>query len=320
GDDTIDAGDGNDTFDGGAGNDTFTGGQGNDTIIFGDGDGDDTITDFDFVDTDANGFTNDQLDVSGLTDASGNPVDIYDVTVTDTNGDGTGDAILQFPNGESITLTGVDPATLDLGTLHSMGIPCFTPGTMILTVDGEVPAEDIRVGDEVITRDHGAQKVRWVGQKHLTADELAAHPELRPIVIRKGAFGNTRRTAVSPQHGLVLKTDAGDRLIRAKHAAEFLGRKLARIDHEAEGVTYLHIMFDQHELLFADGAPSESFYPGPEALRSVGTEACAEVLTLFPELAETFACRKDPSNVYGSPVRTYLKRSEVRNIASQVGA
>lgn len=79
------------------------------------------------------------------------------------NGDGTGDAILQFHNGESITLTGVDPAMLNLGTLRSMSIPCFTAGALIFTVDGKVPAEGIRVGDEVVTRDHGGQKVRWVG-------------------------------------------------------------------------------------------------------------------------------------------------------------
>ena len=55
----------------------------------------------------------DLLDVSSLHDLGGQPVNTADVTVTDTNGDGTGDAILTFPNGETLTLVGVLAATIN---------------------------------------------------------------------------------------------------------------------------------------------------------------------------------------------------------------
>lgn len=101
-------------------------GGGTDTIVLADGSGSDTVNGFE-APTDLGGgnFTgNDQIDVSGMTDASGSPVNVADVTVTDTNGDGTGDAILSFPNGESITLVGVDPADVTShAQLAALGIP-----------------------------------------------------------------------------------------------------------------------------------------------------------------------------------------------------
>ncbi|MCB1335939.1 MAG: Hint domain-containing protein [Maritimibacter sp.] len=306
--DTLDGGADSDTLTGGTGDDVLTGGLGEDVFVFADGDGADTIADFDFGDDDANGFTNDQLDVAALTDGAGGGLTVADVTVTDTVGDGSGDAVLMFPTGASITLSGVDPATLDFATLHAMGIPCFTPGTLILTPRGEVPVETLRPGDGVVTRDNGVQIVRWVGQRRLGAAELMAHPELRPVVIRKGAFGNRRRMRVSPQHGLLLATDAGPRLVRARHVAEVLGGGYGRIDRKVFGVTYVHVMFDRHELVFAEGAVTESFYPGPMALRGVDRAALGELLALFPELAETWAGVRPASASYDRPALGYLDR------------
>lgn len=98
-------------------------GGGRDTIVLADGSGDDTVQAFDMTDS-GDGTTNDQLDVSGMTDANGAPVNTGDVTVTDTNGDGTGDAILTFPGGESITLVGVLSNAVSTPTqLASLGIP-----------------------------------------------------------------------------------------------------------------------------------------------------------------------------------------------------
>ena len=127
--DTFRTGDGADVVDAGTGDDFYGLGVADgavDTVVFADGDGNDTVGSFE-APTDLGGGTysgNDQLDVSGLTDASGNPVNVDDVTVTDTNGDGTGDAILTFPNGESLTLTGVTVSEVSSDAqLVAMGIP-----------------------------------------------------------------------------------------------------------------------------------------------------------------------------------------------------
>ena len=107
----IDGGAGADTITGGGGDDTLSGDGGafvgsDDVFVLSDGFGNDTITDFDIGDSNFDGIFNDQLDVTGLTDALGNPVNAWDVTVTD---DGTGNALLTFPNGETLVLVGVAP-------------------------------------------------------------------------------------------------------------------------------------------------------------------------------------------------------------------
>lgn len=287
-------------------------GGGEDTLQLGDGGGNDLVAGFDMGDR-GDGHTYDRLDVTGLTTDGTTPVTAWDVVVTDTNGDGSGDAILTFPGGESITLEGVAPNQVDtIPELFAIGIPCFTPGAMIITADGERPVEDIRPGDMVLTADNGFQPVRWVGSRTLGAADLAAQPELKPVVIRKGAFGNDRKMLVSPQHGFVMKTDTGERLIRAKHAAELYGGQIARIDRNCEQVTYVHIMFDRHEIVFAEGARTEAFYPGPQALKSIDREAMAELLTLFPELAHVAFGEDGAAGRYGPPARDYLLGRDIR--------
>lgn len=114
---------GDDTIEGGAGDDRMRLGSGRDTIVLSDGSGNDVIVDFDINDS-GDGTTVDQLDVSGLTSDGINPVNVGDVTVTDTNGDGTGDAILTFTGGESIMLLGVLASQVnDAAELQAIGIP-----------------------------------------------------------------------------------------------------------------------------------------------------------------------------------------------------
>ncbi|WP_438362946.1 choice-of-anchor L domain-containing protein [Nioella halotolerans] len=292
-------------------------GGGNDTVVLADLGGADSVQGFDLGDDDGDGLTNDQLDVSGVTSDWGTtPVTAWDVTVTDTNGDGTGDAILTFPGGESITLEGVTPDKVnEIPELHAIGIPCFTPGALIVTIDGEKPVEDIHPGDMVLTADNGFQPVRWVGRRCIGAAELAERPELKPYVIRKHAFGNARKMRVSPQHGFVMKTDTGERLIRAKHAAALFGGQIARRDKTCEAVTYIHILFDRHEIVFAEGARTEAFYPGPQALRSIDRAAATELLTLFPELAPVALGGAPCAEGYGPPARDYLKGRDIRAMA-----
>ena len=144
GDDTILTNGGADTIDGGAGDDSIDLGapSGRDTVIFSSGDGSDTLTAFDLTDF-GDGTATDQLDVSNLTTGGGAvPVNTSHVTVTDTNGDGTGDAILNFPDGESITLVGVLSSQVSTtAQLEAIGIPAsevvldFRPVFSLVKVD-----------------------------------------------------------------------------------------------------------------------------------------------------------------------------------------
>lgn len=170
--------------------------------------------------------------------------------------------------------------------------PCFTPGTKIKTSNGEVLVEELAVGMDVLTRDNGYQKVMWVGTRVLEGDMLAAQPLLQPIRIAKGALGHElpeRDTCVSPQHRMLLSNaqirdwfDADEVLVAAHLLTCFEGVARTPVPQ----VTYIHFMFEQHEIVLADGAWSESFQPADMRLGAMDECHREELLAIFPELAE----------------------------------
>jgi hypothetical protein len=171
-------------------------------------------------------------------------------------------------------------------------VPCFTAGTLIATECGEVAVEALRVGDLVLTVDHGLQPIRWVGSRTLTADELAQAPNLMPIRIEPGALGSGlpwTSLTVSPQHRCLVRSKIAERmsgdpevLVAARHLLGAPG--IAEIE-APQSVTYVHLLFDRHELLWSNGAITESFYLGKQAMTAVDRDARDEILQLFPALA-----------------------------------
>lgn len=297
--DTVLGGDGNDTVSGGAGADTLTLGAGNDTAIFDRFGGSDIVTDFDVGDSDLDGFYNDQLDVSDLRTLGGDPITTADVTPVDLGG---GNVRLDFPEGESITLQGVSFAQMSSpAQLHAAGIPCFTAGTRIATPKGAVPVETLKPGDKVLTRDNGFQPIKWVGSRALTANAMKANPKLRPVRFAPGAFANAEPVLFSQQHGVLMR-DVGagkEYLVRAVHLAKLKGGAV-RIAEGIKSITYVHLLFDAHQIVLSDGIWSESFYPGPWALRSLDLPQMQELATLFPELFLSNVCE-----TYGDPARQF---------------
>ncbi len=309
--DTIDGGDGADLIGAGQGDDTITGGAGDDVFYFAGGDDDNIITDFDMDDDDTDGFTNDRLDLSGLTDEDGEIVETWDMDVTD---DGSGNALLTFNDGTTVTLEGVTPATLDGDTLYSMGVPCFASGTRILTPRGEVLVEDLQPGDTV-TDAFGAQvQVLWTGASHLEAGALEAREDLRPIRIRAGAMGNVHDLTVSPQHRVAIQgPDGGPAgFVPARWLAED-GDGQYRVARGMRGVTYHHILLARHAVVISDGAMSESFYPGPEALIAMDSAARRDLFKAFPALAR-IVTEADATRIYGELALPDLKRNTARDL------
>jgi len=308
-DDVIYGDAGNDLIDGGIDEDTIYGGSGSDTIIGGDGvdsvfGGDDRDTFFggsagDVVNGDEGGDDYDTLDLHGVT----GPFHIVHDALNPENG------VVNFLDGDG-NVTG----TMNFYNIENV-IPCFTPGTLIATPKGEVPVENLRAGDRVITRDNGIQEIRWTGQRALSWRDLTANPHLQPILIRQGALGNglpERDMMVSPNHRMLVANDRTalyfdehEVLVAAKHLAGANGVHAI----ESIGTSYLHFMFEHHEVVLANGAWTESFQPGDYTLKGMGNAQRTEILELFPDL-KTAAGREG----YTAARRT-LKRHEALLLA-----
>ncbi|SLN40364.1 Bifunctional hemolysin/adenylate cyclase precursor [Aquimixticola soesokkakensis] len=316
GDDIILGGNENDVILGGAGNDVIDGGK-DDDVIDG-GDGDDTITGGDGIDTLSGGFGDDTFlggnpgdHVDGGEDPDDGDTDTLDLTgagnikiVYDSSNPENGTVEFRSDNGD---VTG----TMTFENIENV-IPCFTPGTLIATPRGEVPVESIREGDRIITRDNGIQEVRWAGKKDMDWKQFALNPHLRPVLIRKGALGNgvpERDMMVSPNHRMLVANDKTalyfeehEILAASKHLVNNAGIQTV----EVMQTSYIHFMFDRHEVVLSDGTWSESFQPGDLTLGGIGNAQREEIFELFPELRE-----KTGINAYQSARRT-LKKHEAR--------
>jgi hypothetical protein len=311
GNDTLDGGTGDDTLEGGTGNDLLTGGDDDDLFVYTAGDGIDTISDFNVGNTgtltDGDRANNDFVDLSAYYD------DIWELTadyrddgILNQSNDGIGGADYsdntQFGDGGLVFTNGV--ASTSFFNVENTGVVCFVSGTNILTETGERPIDTLRVGDRIVTQDNGVQVLRWIGRRSVSQHDLARNPKLLPIQLSPKLTGGESCLAVSPQHGILLRINGEERLVRATWLADMQGGA-ARIMKGCREVTYLHLMFDQHQIVFANGAASESFYPGKFALAAVAPAARREIFALFPRLdvseaqasygasAREFAARKD---------------------------
>lgn len=229
---------------------------------------------------------------------------IYSITVKNAD---------TIPDGTTMAKVGFNPEIKDVETPP----PCFTPGTLIETDRGEVAVEDLRCGDRVWTRDRGFQAITWIGGRKLDATLLELRPNLRPIRIAPSALSNgipARELIVSPQHRILVRSAIAERmfgcdevLIAAKHLVELPGIDVAADMAEVE---YIHFLLGQHAVLRSNGAQTESLFPGPEAMKGIPSDARAEILILFPELAETPPRQPEPARFLpkGRPARKLATR------------
>ncbi len=170
----------------------------------------------------------------------------------------------------------------DTGFVTINSIPCFVAGTMISTPTGERRVEDLVPGDLVLTHDDGPQPLRWIGQR-----SVAAVGAFAPIRIRAGTFGDHRTLMLSPQHRVLIRDVLAEMLFGEAEvliaAKDLVNDRSVTVQRGGE-VTYVHLLFDRHQVVFSEGLATESFLPGPQTTASFEAETVAEICALFPEI------------------------------------
>lgn len=193
----------------------------------------------------------------------------------DFNGDGDFDDPLEDGNNQFLVGDYVSP------------VPCFTAGTAILTPEGNRPVEDLRPGDLVVTRDNGVQPLRWVGQRRVRASG-----EFAPIQFEIGALSNAKPLLVSPNHRMLITGPSAQYLFSEREvlvAAKFLVNDTDIRRAPGGWVTYVHLLFDAHEIVWAEGCGSESLLPSCaiQGAERMDAASLREVELLYPELKMT---------------------------------
>ena len=195
-------------------------------------------------------------------------------------------------NGVTYTLSGFTAGyPMPYAQIAQQNTPCFTAGTLIDTPTGAKPVETLRTGDLVHTLHHGPQSIRWIGKKAIKLAPNFSQDKLRPIQISIGALGQGlphKPLRLSRQHRLLVSSPINRRMFGTREsliaAVKLTDLPGISIDTQCAAVTYIHLLFDQHEVIYANGAPCESLHTGPEAMKSISPAARAELFALFPEL------------------------------------
>ncbi|QQA42089.1 Hint domain-containing protein [Pelagovum pacificum] len=197
----------------------------------------------------------------------------------------------------------------------SRSVICFTPGTMIRTETGARPVETIREGERIQTRDNGCKPVMWIGSRRVTGARLQAIPDLAPVRLRAGSLGIEVPDAgllVSPDHRLLVSGHAARTLYNEAEvlvrAIDLVNGASVTVERGLREVRYIHIGFDQHEVLFANSVMTESFHPASVGLDGLSAGDRARLLERLPGVEE------DPMS-YGAFARRMLSSSEAAILA-----
>ncbi|MGV8955066.1 MAG: Hint domain-containing protein [Cypionkella sp.] len=182
------------------------------------------------------------------------------------------------------TLLKIDPSPKDI-SLSDLLCISFARGTMITLASGAQRAiEDLATGDRVLTRDHGGQEIRWVGKATLRAVGAFA-----PVLIEAGTLGNSGDLIVSQHHRMFLyqrQRKAGqptaELLVQAKHLVD--GERIFL--REGGYIDFFSLVFDHHEIIYAEGIPAESLMVNDATVSRLPPELSADVRARFPGLSQ----------------------------------
>lgn len=201
----------------------------------------------------------------------------------------------------------------------SGGVICFTPGTTIATPDGAQDVATLKEGDRVQTQDNGSAEILWIGRRIVSGARMKVDPNVRPIRLREGALDRDVPDAgllVSPDHRIVLRGARARSLFNAEEvlvkARDLVNDHSVLRAQNLTHVTYIHMMLEQHEIVFANGVATETFHPASAALGSLRTEEQGRLLQRVPEI-------KGNPLAYGAYARRTLSASDAAILQADAG-
>ncbi|MBF9045256.1 hypothetical protein HKCCE4037_18075 [Rhodobacterales bacterium HKCCE4037] len=206
------------------------------------------------------GAPGDPLDISAchmLMGPSGEVVEVLILTLTSTEGP----TLLILPLSDlkpdtEYELVGTETASAP-EKFADIASVSFLAGTHLTMASGkQVPVEHLNVGDMLLTRDHGPQPIRWIGFQTRRATGAAA-----PVRITEGTLNTSRDLRLSPQHRLFIwqrHDELGTGRAEVMVKAELLVNGDTVLREEGGHVDSYQIVFDGHEIIYAEGIAVES--------------------------------------------------------------
>lgn len=204
------------------------------------------------------------------------------------------------PRTEYTLLAAEDPPD-DL-RLSDMLCLSFHRGTRIVLASGaQVPIEHLVPGERVLTRDHGPQPIRWIGRT-----TLRARGSFAPVVISAGTMGNEGDLIVGPHHRLFLYQrkrlpglPTAELLVQARHFVD--GETVFR--REAGFAEYFSLVFDRHEIIYAEGIPVESLMVNEASMNSLPEELAEGLRKGVPGISQNQHFGTEPEAEHLSEIR-----------------
>jgi hypothetical protein len=134
---------------------------------------------------------------------------------------------------------------------------CFLKGTSIRTPSGDRAVEAVEIGDLVTTRSGAAKPIKWIGRQRYTSWLRRWPVMVCPVLIKRNALGfdvPARDLFVSPGHAFLIDGV----LVTARLLVN--GKTIVSVRPSGTTIEYFNIELDAHDVIFAEGAPAETYF------------------------------------------------------------
>jgi hypothetical protein len=178
-------------------------------------------------------------------------------------------------------VSGSYPDTSTFITTTAPFTVCFAEGALISTPLGERAVETLAIGEHVCCADGREVPVKWVGRQ-IVSTRFGPAERLMPVRFAAGSLGNGlphTDLTVTADHGMLVEG------VICHAGALVNGTTITRVPLSEMGETYTvyHIETEAHEIIIANGAPSETFI---DNVSRRGFDNYAEFEALYGDVPE----------------------------------